>query len=541
MSRYEYDVVIIGAGPNGLAAGAYLAKAGLKVLVLEKRLEAGGGLAIEECTLPGFLHNVHSIFHMMVDYAPVYKDLELAQRYNLRYVHPPLQFVMPFPDGKALCLYTDVEKTCRSIAQFSQKDAAAYREMQQKYQAYMDEFLAPATYAYPLAALDQVAKLEASELGRELLAISEKSPQEIIYELFEDDRVRALMLYAACHWGLEYDVGGLGYLVPLYLNRATNYRLCVSGSHMVAQALAKTILENGGMVLGSQRVQQILVEDGRAKGVVVEDGLIYTARAVISTIDPHQTFLQFIGDGYLEEGFKEKVRRWQWEQWSLLEVHLALEGPPNFAVAASDPELNRGLVYVIGYEGTEDLLRHWQAIERGALPAKAGFICCFPTLHDPSQAPPERHTGLISQMAPYNLKDGGPRRWLNIRFKEALAQACLDLLEGYAPGIKGLVLWSSVTTPADIPNRFPNMVEGSIKQGAYTSLQMGYLRPNEECSSTRTPIRGLYLGGASCHPGGLITFGPGYLAANAVAEDLGISKWWQEPELVRRAREKGLL
>ncbi len=537
----RYDVVIIGAGPNGLVAGAYLSKAGLKTLIVEKRLEAGGGLATEESTLPMFLHNTHSIYHMMVDYAPPYRDLKLEEDYRVRYIRPPLQFVMPFKDGRSLCLHTDVEKTCNSIARFSKKDANTYREMHRRFTTYMEEFLAPATYLSPLSALDQAVKLEASSMGKEILELSEKSPREIIDGLFENDQVRTLMLYAACHWGLEPEMEGVGFLVPLYLDRATHYRLSVGGSHMVAQALGKIVLENGGLILGSQQVKRILVDNGRACGIETESGDVMEAeRAVISTLNPEQTFLQLIGPENLDEEFVEKIKLWKWEKWSLLQIHLALESPPRFTVATADPELNHGLVYVLGYENTQDLVNHWQGIERGELDERAGFHCSFPSLHDPSQAPPGRCTGLISQMAPYSL-NGSATNWLSLRRKEKEAERCFRILEEYAPGIREKILWVTVSTPADTENRFLDMKQGSIKQGAYLPLQMGYLRPNEDCSDTRTPIPGLYLGGASCHPGGLIILGPGYLAAGAVVEDLEVKKWWREPEIVLQARAKGIL
>ena len=144
----QYDVIIIGAGPNGLAAGAYLSKAGLKVLILEKQLEAGGGLASEEATLPRFIHNTHAIYHLMVDYAPPYKDFNLEQE-NVRYVYPDLQFALPLSNGKSVCIYRDVDRTCASLAQFSQKDADTYREVYHKFQKQMDSFLAAATYVDP--------------------------------------------------------------------------------------------------------------------------------------------------------------------------------------------------------------------------------------------------------------------------------------------------------------------------------------------------------------------------------------------------------
>ena len=144
-------------------------------------------------------------------------------------------------------------------------------------------------------------------------------------------------------------------------------------------------------------------------------------------------------------------------------------------------------------------------------------------------------------MAPYRLKEG-TQKYYNYKFKEEIAERCLETLRKYAPNMTtDNILWTTTHTPLDIENRLPDMVEGSIKQGAYDPLQLGFLRPNEDCSNHRTPVKNLYLGGASSHSGGLVNFGPGYLVANSIAEDYGIPKWWPEPEIVTRAREGGLM
>ena len=149
-----------------------------------------------------------------------------------------------------------------------------------------------------------------------------------------------------------------------------------------------------------------------------------------------------------------------------------------------------------------------------------------------------RATGLLSQMAPFELDEGGSERWLNHRMREEVKQRQLALLQRYAPNLSAdKVLWTYLTTPADVQNKFANMVRGSYKQGAYQPLQMGYLRPNQECSHYRTPVGRLYLGGASVAPGGMVIFGPGYNCSNAIAEDFGIERWWKEHEYVTAARE----
>ena len=151
------------------------------------------------------------------------------------------------------------------------------------------------------------------------------------------------MLYLATHWGVAYDQPGMGYLVLLYLERATNYRLVRRGTHMVAQALQKAIYEHGGQVLNSQRIKRIIVEDGAAKGVELEDGtVIHASKAVASTVDPHQTFLKLVGEKHLDEDFASQIKGWEWEKYSLAGLHLALKEAPNFSAAGFRPGNQQG-------------------------------------------------------------------------------------------------------------------------------------------------------------------------------------------------------
>ncbi len=539
--KREYDIVIVGGGPNGLVAGCYLARAGLKVAITDRRNELGGGLATEEPRQAGFRHNVHAVYMPMVDYAPPYKDLEL-ENYGLEHVYPEVQFAMTFSDGSSVCIYKDLDRTCESFGRYSKKDAEAYRGFYLRAQKMMDEFIAPATYVQPIPALDQLPKLSKAEWNQEMTELTEKTPKEFVDDLFESEKVKALMMYVICMWGVDPMQSGVGYLIPLYVNRASNYRLVVHGSHSLAQAMTKDYMTHGGKIYSPYGVKRIVVEGGVARGVELDDGPYLEAKlGVISTIDPAQTFLNLVGEGNLDGDFVESVKGWMWEHWSLFGVHMALHASPEFISAKDNPDVARAFIHVVGYETADDFVRQYNMIGEGEFDDSFGFNCCFPTLHDPSQGPAGKHTGSISCMAPFDLKEG-KEKWLRYKFKEEKAWMLINKLARYAPNIdEEAVRDIYVSTPADVENKYLDMVNGSIKQGQYHPLQMGYMRPNEHCSTHRSPVKNLFMGGACTYPGGTVLLGSGYLAADAVAEDCGVKKWWQEPDMVKKARENGYL
>ncbi len=538
----EYDGIIIGAGPNGLLTASYLAKAGLKILLLERRFEMGGGLCSEQITIPSFIHNTHAIYMPMVDYAPFFQDFkhEMEEIFDLKFIHPDPVMTLTLQDNRTLSVYQDAERTARSITQFSEKDARTYLNAAAKFKEYMDVFIAPATYYPPHPAMEAMTKMKSHEVGRDLQALQPMSPRAIVEELFENEHVRTLFLYASCMWGLDYDLEGLGFLVPLYFNRAANYRLVVGGSHHLAHVMSKLLYKNGGMIIGPKPVSKIVIENGRAKGVETEDGYYFEAnKFIVSSLNPHQTFLDLVGEDHLESDFATRINDWKWEKTSFFHVHMALTESPRFKAADNNPDLAQSFIHLFGYDSYQELIDHYDAIGRGEL-RDSGFNSCYPTLHDPSQAPAGKHTGLISCHAPYNLADGGDEQWYDIR--DEIADQCLNKLRTYVPNIDDdTIMWRYITTPKDIHNKFIDMREGSYKQGAYLPLQMGYLRPNELCAEYATPIKDLYICGACTYPGGTILMANGYNAANRIADDYGIEKWWKKPESIARAEELGLL
>ena len=276
---------------------------------------------------------------------------------------------MPFADGSSLCLYQDVDKTCESIAQFSQKDAETYRKSAERFRVLTEDFLGPATYEEAKPAFEQMVTLQPTDVGREITELTEKTPREIIDGLFENDRVRCLFLYLSCMWGLNYDLEGVSYLVPLLINRAVNYRLVVGGSHHLGHLFTKVLYRNGGMIISPVTVKRIVVENGTATGVELEDGTFYKAnKFVASSLDPYQTFLKYVGEDNLEDRFVTRIKRL--DNGSLPACSTSIwrsTERPSFKAAAANPDLNEAFITVLGYETEENLIRHYDAIHKGEL------------------------------------------------------------------------------------------------------------------------------------------------------------------------------
>ena len=524
----EFDVIIIGAGPNGLIAGAYLAKAGLSVAVVERRFEAGGGLATEENLYPCYASNPHVLYHMMVDYMPAIRDFSLDGP-ALTWIKPNCQTGMVFDDGSSVLLTRMVNDTKDSISKYSFKDAVTFGKVMRKWRRIVDEIVGPATYIPPMAPIDITMAMYKTDIGREMMEMGERSPLQIITETFEHEKVQALLLYAACMWGLDPRETGLGFMVPLMLDRAMNKCYCYGGSHKFGSALGREVVKHGGLILEAATVDKIIMENGRAVGVhIAYEDRVLRAKAVMSTLDPHTTFLDFVGEEHLPAGMKESVKGWAWDKWSFNTLHIAADEPPKYVT--DDPWINETFATVIGIESVNDLLAHWDNVGAGKLDLNnfGGHSTCE-SLFDPTLSDrPGKDVSMFQIHAPYGIKGGWQSR------RDEVKEAMLAKWQKAAPNLKGKIISTSMEDPEEIEIRFPHMRRGSIKHGDYRPLQMGCYRPNQECSSTRTPIEGLYVCGVSVYPGGLVLGGPGYIAANKVAEDLGVKKWWKPtPEMER--------
>jgi len=524
----EWDVVVIGAGPNGLITAAYLAKAGLKVALVERRYEVGGGLATEEILYPGYYTNVHAVYHMMVDYMPVLRDFDLG-RHGLVWIKPNLQTAMVFEDGNSLQLTRMVEDTIDSMHKFSQKDAVNFGKVMRHWRRIAREVVVPATYLPPMSPLDITMAMQRTDLGKEMLELTERSPLEIITDTFENDRIRALLLYTCCMWGLDPRETGVGFFVPLLIDRGMNKCYCQGGSHKLASSLAREFVRAGGLILESSQVNKILIRNGTATGVELWEGRTLHADVVISSLDPHSTFLDLVGRPNLRGDLAASVDGWKYDKWSLNTLHVATREAPRYA--CEDPSVNESFMTIFGFESTEQVLAHWDNVTAGKLDLDTlgGHSTCQ-SFFDSHLARKPGQVSFFQTHAPYGIAGGWHER-------RDIEDAMLARWRKVAPNMtRDNIVATAMETPKDIATRLPNMRFGSIKHGDYKPIQLGCFRPNQECSSTNTPIPGLYVCGASTYPGGLVLGGPGYIAANKVAEDMGVKKWWKPtPEVEKYA------
>jgi phytoene dehydrogenase-like protein len=527
--KSEFDVIIIGGGPNGLIAGAYLAKAGLSVAICERRFEVGGGLATEENLYPCYASNPHVLYHMMVDYMPPIRDFDLDGP-ALTWIKPNAQTGMVFEDGTSVLLSRMANDTKDSISKYSFKDAVTFGKVIRHWRKIVHEIVAPATYIPPMAPIEITMAMQRTEVGRAMLELGERSPLDIITDTFEHEKVRALMLYASCMWGLDPRETGLGFMVPLMLDRAANKCYCYGGSHKFASALAREVVKNGGLILEAATVDKILVEDGRVAGVeLFHEGRTLRGKVVMSTLDPQTTFTDLVGEGHLPDSLKSMVEGWAWDKWSFNTLHIAANEPPKYAT--DDPWIDQSFATVVGIESVDQLLAHWDAVAAGKFDPDAfgGHSTCESLLDPTLSDRPGKYVSMFQIHAPYAI-DGG---WMSRR--EEIKEAMLAKWRKAAPNLTpDNIIATSMEDPEEIEIRFPQMRRGSIKHGDYSPLQMGCFRPSQECSGTDTPIEGLYVCGVSTYPGGLVLGGPGYLGANKVAEDLGVQKWWKPTSEMER-------
>jgi beta-carotene ketolase (CrtO type) len=525
-----YDVVIIGAGHNGLTCAAYLLKAGYSVLLLEKRSVPGGAATTEELMpdeAPGFRFNRCAIDHEFIHLGPVVEELEL-NKYGLEYLYCDPVVFCPHPDGKYFYAHKSVEKTCAEIARYSERDAKKYAE----YTAYWQRLtnaITPMFNAPPKSIIDILGNYDFKKIQDligtlggvdqtlDLIRNMITSPADLLDEWFDSEFLKAPLARLASEFGSQPSQKTIA-IGAMMMSMRHNPGMArpKGGTGALVQALLKLVKSKGGVVLTDQNVEKILVDDGRAVGVRVAGGTEYRANhAVISNIDAKRVFLQLVDPADIDgadPNLRERLdRRIVNNNETILKIDCALSEAPRFE------RFNHQDDYLIGSVLIADSVRQVEIAHSepaiGNIPdSDPSMYAVVPTMLDPSMAPDGQHTLWIEFFAPYQiagaegtgLKGTG---WTD-ELKNKVADRVLDKLAEYAPNLKRSIIARHVESPAELGERL-----GSYKGNYYhldmTLDQMIFLRPLPEIANYKTPIDGLLLTGAGTHPGGSISGMPG--------------------------------
>ncbi|MEK6710175.1 MAG: NAD(P)/FAD-dependent oxidoreductase, partial [Nitrospinota bacterium] len=502
--------------------GAYMAKAGLKVAVLEQSDAFGGGCTTREVTLPGFKHNLHSNYYVGLDRSPILSDLELHS-YGLGLIYPERQQGCAFRDGTAFVIHRDVEKTVKSIARISKRDAKTYKELHVKFTEGMLDIITSFMYCAPLPP-EKMKERFSGRLGREFWAYNDLSMYEAVDQHFEDERLRVLFKLFLGSFTLE-NTPKTGIFFPRIFSRIVNFALPVGGSANFLRALERVIVRGRGRVFTGAQVKEITVQGGRARGVVLADRTRLEARKFVASGVNWPLTVRLAGEDHFGAELSKAARKFQWASHGLCTVHLALKKAPEFKSARFEPDINKTFNIFWGAESTEEIDACFEAIHRGELPRLMGNGGSN-THFDPTYAPEGAHLGFWWPFAPFEFKDGGSQAWDKRR--KALTREFIEAWAAYAPNLnKRNVMGSYLYTPYDIVRENSNMVRASHHIGAYIPGQLGHNRPHPKVSGFRTPVEGLYLCGSSSHVGGGVTGAPGYNCANAIADDLKLKRFWK--------------
>lgn len=366
-----YDGIIVGAGHHGLVLGSYLAKAGLDILLVDRRLRYGGGLSTEQVTVPGFYHNLHSINHFHITETPWFKDLNLADR--VTYITPRYELGQPHLDGTALVFGRDLEETLANVARFSKKDAATFREWNVRAEEITRRIFLPERYSEPLPQSEREDLLSKSAIGRDFLTVTKRQPFDVVKELFENEHVQLLFLFKVSLFGTWLvdtlsETSPMGSVIRAF-DLESGYQLCQGGSFNLARGLMETFIAAGGRYQPQLDIEKIVIEGGKATGIALADGRTVRARQfVASTLDVHQTFEKLIGRQQLPAAFLSKLDKFQYTAWSLFGLHLAMHEPARLTAEAFDPNIHRTLKWSLGAETMDDLMAAHKDVIAGRVP-----------------------------------------------------------------------------------------------------------------------------------------------------------------------------
>ena len=528
MSDPDLDVLIIGAGHNGLVCAAYLAMAGLSVRVVERRAVVGGACVTEEFH-PGF-RNSTAAYTVSLLQPKVIRDLRLAE-HGLRIVERRAQNFLPLPDGRYLL--TGEGRAAREIAKFSARDA-------DRYPAYLDEIgrvsavlrslvlkappnLPLANFARGVGELGKLAgigkRLWQTDGLRPALNLFRKSAGEALDGWFESDPIKAVLGFDAVVGNLASPyTAGSAYVLLHHTFGEVNGKQgvwghAIGGMGAITQAMAKAAAGHGARIDVGSPVREVIVERGRAGGAALEDGTAIRARAVIANVNPRYLFAHLVPADAVPASVAARMKKWKAGSGTF-RMNVALSKLPVFsALPEHGDHLTAGIILAPSLAYMDRAYR--DCVEHGW--SRAPIVeMVIPSTLDDSLAPAGAHVAsLFCQHVAPQFADGSS--WEQHR--ETVADLMIDTVEAYAPGFKSSIIARQALSPLDLANIF-GLPNGDIFHGALTLDQLFSARPMLGFADYRMPVPGLYLCGSGAHPGGGVTGAPGHNAAAAVIADM---------------------
>ena len=519
----SYDAIVIGAGHNGLTCACYLAKAGLKVLVLEQYHTVGGMTVTEEETLPGFWSDIHASGYQLANLSPVPRELGLLDRYEL--VEPEIAFSHAFPRGDIISVHRDVEKTVSDISRYSLKDAETWRVLMNRFLAEKN-LITASMFSPPPSFPAAAAAFAASPAGMEAYRFSMQSVRSWADQTFESEATKTVFGSFATFLGASPDDAGgaeLGWLFASVLQNVGN-NLVKGGMNRVTLALAEYLQAHGGEIRTNALVEKILGDAKRATAVRLGSGEeIPVDKVVVSNVDPSRLVIDLLGARMVGQEIVTKMEQYEWGD-SVFVMFVALDSPIDYKAG---PAARQSAHVHLTEPSLDFFARVYLQCRGGALPSAPMIVSWNDSAIDPSRAPAGKALMKFVVLSVPCVITGdatgkvAARTWDEAR--EPYADYLIDLITThYIPDLKAKILKRVAHSPIDIARRIISAVRGTLGQGAFVPYQSGSLRPIPELGQYKTPVTNVYLCSSGSHPGPGVSMAPGRNAAQVIFNDLGL-------------------